>query len=117
MYMCDLIVYTLREMCWGVVVLAGEKSLAHYYNIRHAILHELLTFMTTRFWQFITLDKYITTIVDSMSMEDFQQYVRNDMWDYLGNLSFSGVLEEVNYTLDDEMLEEFITEIKNDSKD
>ena len=58
MYMCDLIVYTLREMCHAVVVLAGEKSLAHYYNIRHAILHELLTFMTTRFRQFITLDKY-----------------------------------------------------------
>ena len=63
------------------------------------------------------IDKYITTIVDSMSMEDFQQYVRNDMWDYLGNLSFSGVLEEIKYTLDDEMLDEFITEIKNDSKD
>ena len=62
------------------------------------------------------IDKYITTIVDSMSMEDFQQYVRNDMWDYLSNLSFSGVLEEVKYTLDDEMLEEFVTEIKNDSK-
>ena len=63
------------------------------------------------------IDKYVTTIVDSMSMEDFQQYVRNDMWDHLSNLSFSGVLEEVKYTLDDEMLEEFVTEIKNDSKD
>ena len=60
---------------------------------------------------------YVSTIVDSMSMEDFQQYVRNDMWDYLGNLSFSGVLEEVKYTLDDEMLEEFITTIKKESKD
>ena len=60
------------------------------------------------------IDKYITTIVDSMSMEDFQQYVRNDMWDYLGNCSFSGVLNEIKYTLDDEMLEEFITEIKGD---
>ena len=63
------------------------------------------------------IDKYITTIVDSMSMEDFQQYVRNDMWDYLGNATFSGVLNEIKYTLDDEMLEEFVTEIKNDSKD
>ena len=52
-----------------------------------------------------------------MSMEDFQQYVRNDMWDYLGNATFSGVLNEIKYTLDDEMLDEFITEIKNDSKD
>ena len=63
------------------------------------------------------IDKYIETIVDSMSMEDFQQYVRNDMWDYLSNLSFSGVIEEVKYTLDEEMLDEFITTIKNDSKD
>ena len=63
------------------------------------------------------IDKYVTTIVDSMSMEDFQQYVRNDMWDYLGNATFSGVLNEIKYTLDDEMLEEFVTEIKNDSKD
>ena len=47
-----------------------------------------------------------------MSMEDFQQYVRNDMWDYLGNCSFSGVLNEIKYTLDDEMLDEFVTEIK-----
>tara|TARA_B100001769_G_scaffold253753_1_gene229052 strand:+ start:385 stop:621 length:237 start_codon:yes stop_codon:yes gene_type:complete len=60
------------------------------------------------------IDKYVTTIVDSMSMEDFQQYVRNDMWDYLGNLSFSGVIEEVKYTLDDEMFEEFITTIKGE---
>ena len=63
------------------------------------------------------IDKYVTTIVDSMSMEDFQQYVRNDLWDYLGNATFSGVLNEIKYTLDDEMLEEFVTEIKNDSKD
>ena len=58
MYMCVLIVYIFREMCRAVVVLAGENSRADYYNIRHAILHELLTFMTTRFRQFITLDKY-----------------------------------------------------------
>ena len=63
------------------------------------------------------IDKYVTTIVDSMSMEDFQQYVRNDMWDYLGKCSFSGVLNEIKYTLDDEMLEEFITTIKEELKD
>ena len=60
---------------------------------------------------------YVSTIVDSMSLEDFQQYVRNDMWDYLSDATFSGVLEEIKYTLDDEMLEEFITTIKEDSKD
>ena len=60
------------------------------------------------------LDMYIDTIIDSMSMEDFQQYVRNDMWDYLSNLSFSGVIEEVKYTLDDEMLDEFVKQIKGE---
>ena len=63
------------------------------------------------------LDLYISTIIDSMSLEDFQQYVRNDMWDYLGKCSFSGVLNEIKYTLDDEMLDEFVKQIKNDSKD
>ena len=39
MYMCDLIVYTLREMCPAVVVFAGVQSLRYNYNIRHEILH------------------------------------------------------------------------------
>ena len=58
MYKCDLIVYTLREMCWGVVVLGGTQSLAVYYNIRHEDLHEILTFMTYKFmrvWAVATL--------------------------------------------------------------
>ena len=63
------------------------------------------------------MDMYVETIIDSMSMEDFQQYVRNDMWDYLSNATFSGVLNEIKYTLDDEMLDEFITTIKSNSKD
>ena len=63
------------------------------------------------------IDKYITTVVDSMSTEDFREYVRNDMWNYLSDATFSGVLNEIKYTLDDEMLDEFITTIKNDSKD
>ena len=63
------------------------------------------------------LDMYIDTIVDSMSMEDLQQYVRNDMNDYLYKCSESELINEINYTLDEEMLEEFITTIKQYSKD
>ena len=62
------------------------------------------------------IDKYITTIVDSMSLEDFQQYVRNDKWNYLSDATFSGVLNEIKYTLDEEMLDEFVTEIKGQSE-
>ena len=60
---------------------------------------------------------YINTIVDSMSMEDLQQYVANNMEDFLNRLSKYELIDEIKYTLDDEMLEEFITTIKEDSKD
>ena len=52
-----------------------------------------------------------------MSMKDLVQYVSNDMQDFLDKLSESDVINEIKYTLDEEMLEEFITTIKNDSKD
>ena len=58
------------------------------------------------------LDLYISTIIDSMSMEDFRQYVRNDMNDFLYKCSESEVINEIKYTLDDEMLEEFVKQIK-----
>ena len=62
------------------------------------------------------IDKYITTIVDSMSLEELQYYVSNNMAEFMHELTFSGVLEEIKYTLDDEMLEEFVTEIKGQSE-
>ncbi len=60
------------------------------------------------------LDMYIDTIIDSMNVEDLQQYVRNDMNDFLYKCSESEVINEIKYTLDDEMLEEFITTIKGE---
>ena len=60
---------------------------------------------------------YIETIVDSMSTKDLYEYVANDMYNFVDKLSEFEVYEEIKYTLDDEMLEEFITTIKNDSKD
>ena len=49
-----------------------------------------------------------------MSLEDFQQYVRNDMNDFLYKCSESEVINEIKYTLDDEMLDEFVKQIKGD---
>ena len=60
------------------------------------------------------IDKYITTIVDSMSMEDFRNYVINTYYDDFSNYTLSQLLEEIKYTLDDEMLEEFVKQIKGD---
>ena len=60
------------------------------------------------------IDKYIETIVDSMSMEDLQYYVTNNMAEFMHELTFSGILEEIKYTLDDEMLDEFVKQIKGE---
>ena len=58
--------------------------------------------------------KYIMTIVDSMSHEDFREFVIGTYEDDLSNYTLNRLLEEIKYTLDEEMLEEFITEIKGD---
>ena len=59
--------------------------------------------------------KYIMTIVDSMSTEDFRQFVIGTYEDDLSNYTLNRLLEEIKYTLDDEMLDEFITTIKEQS--
>ena len=59
--------------------------------------------------------KYIMTIVDSMSHEDFRQFVIGTYEDDLSNYTLNRLLEEIKYTLDDEMLDEFITTIKEQS--
>ena len=59
-------------------------------------------------------EMYINTIVDSMSLEDLMQYVSNDMADFMDKLSESGVYNEIEYNLDEETLQEFITTIKEE---
>ena len=63
------------------------------------------------------IDMYINTVVDSMSHEDLQYYVTNNMAEFMHELTFSDVLNEIKYTLDESMLEEFVTTIKQYSKD
>ena len=62
------------------------------------------------------MDKYVMTIVDSMSQEDFRQFVINSFYDDFSNYTLSQLLEEIKYTLDEEFLEEFVTEIKGQSE-
>ena len=57
----------------------------------------------------------INTLVDSMSMEDLQQYVANDMADWLFNCNDSEALNElfikVKYTLDEQFYNKFVKQI------
>ena len=57
---------------------------------------------------------YINTIVDSMSMEDLQAYVTNSMEDFCNSLSNEKLIQEIEYTLDGDMLDEMITTIMED---
>ena len=57
----------------------------------------------------------INTLVDSMSMEDLQQYVANDMADFLYNCSESEVVNEflikVEHTTDQQFYNKFVKQI------
>ena len=58
----------------------------------------------------------INTLVDSMSMEDLQQYAANDMAAFLYNCSESELINEfllkVNHTLDEQFYNKFIKQNK-----
>ena len=60
---------------------------------------------------------YVNTIVDSMSSKDLYQYVLNDMDNFVDKLTLNELIEEIEYTLDEEFLDEMITTIKQKIKD
>ena len=57
-------------------------------------------------------ETFINTLIDSMSMEDFRQYVRNDMADFLCYCSESEVINEflikVEHTTDEQFYNKFV---------
>ena len=55
---------------------------------------------------------YVNTIVDSMSTKDLYEYVANDTYNFVDKLTYNEVIDEIKYTLDEEMLEEFIKQIR-----
>ena len=62
-------------------------------------------------------ERYVDTIVDSMSMKDLVQYVSNDMQDFLDKLSESDVINEIKYTLDEDFLDEMLSTIRENRRD
>jgi len=57
-------------------------------------------------------ERYVDTIVDSMSTKDLYEYVANDMTDFVNKLTLNELINEIEYTLDEEFLDEMITTIK-----
>ena len=61
-------------------------------------------------------EAYITTIVDSMSHEDFRQFVIGTYQDDLSNYTLNRLLEEIKYTLDEDFLDEMLLTITENRK-
>ena len=61
-------------------------------------------------------EKYIYALVDSMSMEDLQQYVANDMASFLYHVNDTDLLNEflikVEHTTDEQFYNKFVTSLK-----
>ena len=55
---------------------------------------------------------YVDTLVDSMSVEDLQVYVNDDMTRYCNELTNRDLIEEIKYTMSEEDLQEFVKQIK-----
>ena len=61
--------------------------------------------------------KYIMTIVDSMSHEDFREFVIGTYEDDLSNYTLNRLLEEIKYTLDEDFLDEMLSTITENRRD
>ena len=61
-------------------------------------------------------ETYINTLVNSMSIEDLQQYVANDMADFLCYVNDTDLLNEflikVEHTTDEQFYNKFVTSLK-----
>ena len=56
-------------------------------------------------------ERYVDTVVDSMSTKDLMEYVANDMHNFMDKLSEFEVYEEIKYTLDEDFLDEMLSTI------
>ena len=62
------------------------------------------------------IDKYITTIVDSMSMKDLVDYVKTDYYNSLDKYNEFDLFEDIKYTLDEDFLDEMLLTIKENRR-
>ena len=61
-------------------------------------------------------EAYVSTIVDSMSYEDLQEYVKNDYYNSLDKYNEFDLFEDIKYTLDEDFLDEMLLTITENRK-
>ena len=62
------------------------------------------------------MDKYIMTIVDSMSQKDLVDYVKTDYYNSLDKYNEFDLFEDIKYTLDEDFLDEMLLTIKENRR-
>ena len=61
-------------------------------------------------------EAYVSTIVDSMSMEDLVDYVKTDYYNCVDKLTEHDLIEDIKYTLDEDFLDEMLLTITENRK-
>ena len=61
-------------------------------------------------------EAYVSTIVDSMSMEDLVDYVKTDYYNCVDKLTEHDLIEDIKYTLDEDFLDEMLSTITENRK-
>ena len=59
---------------------------------------------------------YVSTIVDSMSVEDLLDYVKTDYYNSLDKYNEFDLFEDIKYTLDEDFLDEMLLTIKENRR-
>ena len=62
------------------------------------------------------MDKYVMTIVDSMSQKDLVDYVKTDYYNSLDKYNEFDLFEDIKYTLDEDFLDEMLLTIKENRR-
>ena len=57
---------------------------------------------------------YVDAIVDNMSMKELYSYVYDNVTDFCNKLTEKELIREIEYTMSEEELQEFITTIKEE---
>ena len=59
--------------------------------------------------------QYVDILVDSMSMKDLISYVSEDLTNFCDKLTDSELKEEISLTLDDEVYDELVDNVTNET--
>jgi len=59
--------------------------------------------------------QYVDLLVDSMSMKDLISYVSEDLTNFCDKLTDSELKEEISLTLDDEVYDELVDNVTNET--